>query len=119
MITYEQELVVDGKLKGEIVYPKSTILSDHIVVVIDRNVPSEDRELIEAFVNFLWSRKAQEIFVSYGFRSADPELNRKNLKLVSIENPFTVKDLGGWLEAKRLIVEEAWKRQALLKVGKP
>lgn len=118
LITYEQELVVDDRLRGEIVYPRSTILSDHVVVVIERNIPPEDRDLVEAFVEYLWSREAQQIFVSYGFRSADTALNVANPKLFPIEKPFTVGDLGGWVKAKQQIVDDLWKRQVLVQVGK-
>lgn len=118
LITYEQELVVEDRLNGEIVYPRSTILSDHVVVVIERNIKPEDRDLIEAFVEYLWSREAQQIFVDYGFRSADPALNASNPRLAKIEKPFTVRDLGGWVQAKRSIVDEIWKRQVLVQVGK-
>lgn len=119
LITYEQELVVEDNLNGEIVYPPSTVLSDHIVVVVERNIAPEDRELVKAFVDFLWSREAQEIFVRYGFRSLSPGLNSLNPKLRPIARPFTVGDLGGWEKAREKIVQEVWKEQVLIKVGKP
>lgn len=118
LITYEQELLVEDKLEGEIVYPNCTILSDHVVVVIERNIAPEDRPLIEAFVEYLWSRQAQEIFVDYGFRSVDSELNAGNRKLVPIEKPFTVAHLGGWVAAKKTVVDGIWKRRVLVEVGK-
>ncbi len=119
LITYEQELVTEDKLKGEIVYPDSTILSDHVVVVIDRNISPEDRDLIDAFVEYLWSREAQEIFVSHGFRSLDTALNKKNSKLHPIERPFTVGDLGGWPVARQEIIQDIWRDKVLIQVGKP
>lgn len=119
LITYEQELVVDERLKGEIIYPPSTILSDHIVVVVERNIEPSDRELVHAFVDFLWSREAQEIFVDYGFRSSIPGLNARNPKLKKIRNPFTVGELGGWVAARENVVEGVWKKEVLPKVGKP
>ncbi len=119
LITYEQELVAEEKLSGEIVYPPSTVLSDHIVVVVERNISPDDRALVDAFVQFLWSREAQEIFVRYGFRSLTPELNALNPKLGTIARPFTVGDLGGWEEARRKIVQDVWQKQVLTKVGRP
>lgn len=115
LITYEQELIVDDRLQGEIVYPRSTVLSEHIVVVVERNVAPEDRALVSAFVEFLWSEQAQAIFVDYGFRSADTALERANPKLVPIAHPFTVEELGGWEHAKQHIVEEAWRQRALIR----
>jgi sulfate/thiosulfate transport system substrate-binding protein len=119
LITYEQEVVFDrmrGELEGEVIYPPSTILSEHIVVVIDDNVPSEDREVTEAFVAFLWSETAQQIFVNYGFRSLDETLNTVNPYFGQIADPFTVNDLGGWLEAKQKIIDAIWKARVLLEI---
>ncbi|HQA67944.1 MAG TPA: substrate-binding domain-containing protein [Aggregatilineales bacterium] len=120
LITYEQEVTYDmlrGQLEGEIVYPKSTILSEHVVVVIDDNIPRADRELIDAFVDFLWSEEAQRIFVEYGFRSVDETLNVDVPYFGVIDDPFTVADMGGWPEAKREIIDAIWKDRVLQEVG--
>lgn len=119
LITYEQELVADDRLEGEIVYPECTVLSDHVVVVLERNIADSDRDLLDGFVEFLWSKRAQEIFVAHGFRSLDRELNEDNPKLRPIARPFTVQDLGGWPKARQEIVEDVWKGQVMTKVGKP
>ena len=121
LITYEQEGVFDltrGRLDAEIVYPYSTILSEHTVVVVDKNVPPADRELVQAFVAFLWSDQAQRVFVEHGFRSVSADLNDLNSLLRPIAQPFTVTDLGGWPQAKRAIIDAIWKQQVLPGVGK-
>lgn len=121
LITYEQEPLRDlelGKLDAEIVYPSSTILSEHIVVVVDKNIPAEDKDLVNAFVDFLWSDTAQEIFVSYGFRSVDEALNQANTGFGVIQDPFTVSDLGGWPAAKEAIIDGVWKTKVLTEIGK-
>jgi sulfate/thiosulfate transport system substrate-binding protein len=120
LITYEQEVVYDqarGRLAAAAVYPNSTILSEHTVVVLDRNITPEQRELVDAFVAFLWSEPAQRIFVAYGFRSVDESLNN-NPHFGRIEHPFTVADLGGWPEARRVIIDAAWKEKVLPALGK-
>jgi len=99
------------------VYPKSTILSEHVVVVIDDNIPRADRELIDAFVDFLWSEEAHRIFVEYGFRSVDETLNVDVPYFGVIDDPFTVADMGGWPEAKREIIDAIWKDRVLQEVG--
>ena len=38
-----------GRLKGEIVYPRSTIMSEHTLVEIERNIDPGERELIACF----------------------------------------------------------------------
>jgi sulfate transport system substrate-binding protein len=121
LITYEQEPLRDsmlGRLKGEIVYPPSTILSEHIVVVIDKNIIQEQQPLVEAFVDFLWSEEAQQIFIDYGFRSVDEALNEANPDFQTIRDPFTVGDMGGWLVAKEAVIDSVWRQQVLPELGK-
>jgi sulfate transport system substrate-binding protein len=116
LITYEQEAVYDlgrGRLTAEIVYPRSTILSEHIVVVVDDNIASEDRDAVAAFIDYLWSDAAQQIFVEHGFRSVKEALNAGQPAFGFIEFPFTVEDLGGWQAARAEIVEAVWKDHVL------
>lgn len=116
LITYEQEALYDlgrGRLSAEIVYPRSTILSEHIVVVLDRNVSSSERDLVAAFTDFLWSDPAQELFVRYGFRSVDESLNAADAGFGVIEVPFTVDDMGGWRAARAEVVDAVWKDAVL------
>lgn len=116
LITYEQELVYDlgrNKLKGEIVYPQSTIESEHTLVVVRRNISSSQREVVDAFTEFLWSEQAQRIFVQYAYRSVNESLNAANPRFGKIPDLFSIADFGGWAKAKREIVDGVWKRQVL------
>jgi sulfate/thiosulfate-binding protein len=116
LITYEQEAVYDksrGRLKADVVIPRRTILSEHTLVVIDRNIPKKDRALIDRFVQFLWSEEAQRIFVQYGFRSVRDDLNAGHPEFGTIEDPFRISDFGGWRRAKKEIVENVWKRRVM------
>jgi len=118
LITYEQEALHDkskGRLNADIVYPASTILSEHTVVIISKNISEEQKELIDAFTNFLWSETAQLIFVKYGFRSINDSLNN-NDQFGKIEKPFMVKDLGGWSNAKKEIIDNIWKDKILKEI---
>jgi sulfate/thiosulfate transport system substrate-binding protein len=120
LITYEQEALHDqalGRLNGEIVYPQSTILSEHTLVVIEKNIDPDNRELVDAFIAFLWSDAAQSIFVEYGFRSVEERLNTENPGFGEIQDAFTVEDLGGWPQAKRDIIDQIWRDQVLPQVG--
>jgi sulfate/thiosulfate-binding protein len=121
LITYEQEALWDrarGRLKADVVYPRSTILSEHTLVRIDRNIPRRDRDLVDAFVRFLWTDDAQRIFVKYGFRSVTEPLNEGNAAFGRIEDPFRIADLGGWKRAKKEIVESVWKDRVLAELKK-
>jgi sulfate transport system substrate-binding protein len=121
LITYEQEALRDktsGNLTTEIIYPESTILSEHTVVIIDKNVDRDDRQVISALVQFLWSDKAQELFVEYGYRSVVEELNNANPNFGSIDMPFVVDDLGGWRQAKQEIIDSVWKERILKEINR-
>ena len=116
LITYEQEALYDksrGQLTSDIVYPSSTILSEHTVIVIDKNISPEQQELVQAFVAFLWSDEAQHIFTNYGFRSVDEALGEANPDFGQITEPFLVDDLGGWVVAKRDIITAIWQDRVL------
>ena len=121
LVTYEQEALWDrarGRLKADVVYPRSTVLSEHTLVRIDRNVPRRDRDLVDAFLRFLWTEDAQRVFVRYGFRSVTDRLNDANAAFGRIEDPFTIADMGGWKRAKKEIVDAVWKDRVLAEMKK-
>ena len=121
LVTYEQDVLEDaaaGTLPGEIVYPASTVLSEHTLVVIDKNVAPSERPLIDALVRFLWSEEAQRLFVRRGFRSVDERLNAGNPAFGTIQDPFLIADFGGWQRVKREIVDGIWKERVMREVGK-
>lgn len=116
LVTYEQDVIVDkarGQLGGEIVYPQRTIFTEHTVVLVDRNIKPDERELINAFLDYLWSKEAQSIFVGYGFRSTSAEYNANNSSFGVIEDPFSVRELGGWTRVKKEIIDGVWKSQVM------
>src|SRR5262249_52292580 len=114
LITYEQELIEDrrqGTLKGEIVYPKSTILSEPILVLLARNTHPDQEAVVNAFVQFLWSEAGQRLFVEHGFRSVLEPLNAGATQFGKVADLFTIRDFGGWKSAKKDIIDGIWKKQ--------
>jgi sulfate transport system substrate-binding protein len=58
------------------------------------------REVAEAFVDFLFTREAQEIFAKYGLRSPDEEVAKATAdSYPPITDLFTIDEFGGWSEA--------------------
>lgn len=115
LVTYEQEALADakrGRLRAEIVIPKSTVLSEHMLVVVDRNVAATDHPAVEALARFLWSEEAQRLFAARGFRSVDERFN-DDPSFGKIEDPFLVADFGGWPRVRRDIVDGVWKNRVL------
>ena len=116
LITYELEglLMKQANMPFEIVVPRSTILSEHPAVLIDKNVTEEERPLFDAFMKYLWSDEAQQAFVKYHFRAVTNEaLNDANREFARVELPFTVGELfGGWERAYPDIIDGVWRKQA-------
>ncbi len=115
LITYELEglLMKEAGAAVEIVVPRSTIFSEHPAVAIDRNVTAEERPLLEALLQYLWSDDAQRAFVKHHFRAVThEEFNDANPEFARIELPFTVGDLfGGWQRAYPEVIDGVWRRQ--------
>lgn len=102
-ITYENEILVaqKGGQTYEMVLPRSSILIENPVAVIDANVDKHGtREAAEAFVSFLFSREAQEIFAEFGLRVPDPQVAEATAdQYPPLEDIFTIEYFGGWVEA--------------------
>jgi sulfate transport system substrate-binding protein len=103
-ITYENEVLV-GKQAGqdyELIIPTSTILIENPVSVVDENVDKHGtREAAEAFVQFLFTKEAQEVFAKHGLRSLDTEVAAATQdQYPAVTDLFTIGDqFKGWAEA--------------------
>src|SRR2546423_5885293 len=114
LITYELEGLQMKQAGGavEIVVPRATIFSEHPAVVIDRNVTADDRPLVDAFMQYLWSDEAQQAFVKYNFRSVThDEFDDANQSLAHIELPFTVELFGRRQHAYPEVIDGIWRNQ--------
>jgi len=99
-ITYENEVLV-GQQSGQaydLVIPRSTILIENPVALIDTYVDKHGtREVAEAFVNFLFTREAQEVFAKYGLRSVDQAVAEATAgQYPAVEDQFSIDYFGGW-----------------------
>ena len=97
----------------DMVVPKSTIYSEH-PVVIDR--PEHDSGKASGrrrrSSNYLWSDEAQKAFVKYHFRSVTNEaFNEANPEFAKIELPFTVEMFGGWDKAYPDVIQNIFREQ--------
>ena len=114
LITYELEglLMKQTGADIDVVIPKATIFSEHPAVIVDRNVTAQERPVVHAFLNFLWSDEAQKAFVKYYFRSVTNEsFNDANRDFAKIEMPFTVEMFGGWTKAYPEVIEQIFRDQ--------
>lgn len=121
LVTYEQDFLPTpsaARIKGEVVYPTRTLIAQPIVVRIDKNIESQERAVIEAFIQFLWSEEAQKRLVDHGFRSARQGLNAANPQFGRIAEPISLTTLGSPPEIQREILDGIWRDKVLPALGR-
>lgn len=99
-ITYENEVLV-GQQSGqkyEYVIPRSTILIENPVALVDKNVDRHNvREVADAFVKFLFTPEAQRAYAKYGLRPVDEAVAKEVVsEYPSVEDLWKIDYLGGW-----------------------
>ena len=99
-ITYENEVLV-GRQNGQtyqLVIPTSTILIENPIAVVDSSVDKHGtRQVAEAFVDFLYTEQAQEIFAQHGLRVVNQTVAQASKsQYPDVPDLFTVDYFGGW-----------------------
>ena len=103
-ITYEYAVLASQAqgLEDEMVIPPSTVAIQTPTVVIDKNAEAHCvQDVAAAFVDFLHTDEAKEIFTDVGYeRSTDLKAAQSGEKgaFEPIDDLFTTDDLGGWAE---------------------
>ena len=102
-ITYENEVLTarDAGQADEAVYTPSSVLIENPVAIVDQNVDAHCvRPIAEAFVEFLHTKEAKELYSDVGFlRSTDLAEAKKGDAANGkppIEDLWTVEEFGGW-----------------------
>ena len=106
LLNWENEARLAQKEPGgdqyQIVYPSRSILAEPAVALIDKNAERHNaRKPAEAFLNFLYSKDAQEIEARHFYRPRDPAIlaahkaDFPQLPLATIDGDF-----GGWTKAQ-------------------
>jgi len=122
ILTYEEEGIgPNGEGEGafETVWPERTILSEHVVVRISRNVKADQRAVVDGLVDFFWSETAQDLLVEYGFRSVQDDRNARSPAFGEVADLFTMTDLGGAEVAQEKIIEGLWRKRVLPESSDP
>jgi len=99
-ITYENEVLVGRQagLKYDYVVPRSTVLIENPVAVVDKYVDKHGvRPVAEAFVSFLWSKEAQRVYAKYGLRPVEQETAAEvATQFPAVQDLWAISFLGGW-----------------------
>jgi sulfate transport system substrate-binding protein len=106
LCTFESEINLIKAEFGDrfdVVYPKSTILAENPVAVIDKVVDKKGtRKQAEGYLRFLWSDEAQEIAAKHQIRPRSPALLAKYAKDFPKVQTFTIDEIfGGWTKAQK------------------
>jgi sulfate transport system substrate-binding protein len=106
LATFESEVNLIKAEFGDnfdVVYPKSTILAENPVSVVDTVVDKKGtRKQAEAYLKFLWSDEAQEIAAKHQLRPRSAALLSKYAKDFPKVNTFTIDEVfGGWSKAQK------------------
>jgi len=105
LVCWENEayLALDemGKGKFDIVYPSVSILAEPPVAVVDKNADRHHtRKVAEAYLQFLYTKEAQEIAAKNHYRPRDPQALAAHSEFKKIPL-YTVNDVfGGWQKAQ-------------------
>jgi sulfate/thiosulfate transport system substrate-binding protein len=106
IITYENEiLVAPADKRHEYVTPKSTVLIENPVAVVDGYAKKHAAlEVAQGFVAFLTTPAAQHAFAEHGLRPVVASVAEETkARFAEVPDLFTVKDLGGWAELQKSV----------------
>nr|WP_281279702.1 sulfate ABC transporter substrate-binding protein [Terrilactibacillus laevilacticus] len=107
LIAWENEAYLSekelGKDKYEIVNPSISILTEPPVAVVDKNAKKKGTtKVAKAYLNYLYSKKGQEIIAKNYYRPRDKDILKKYGQQFPKINLVTVdKDFGGWDKAQK------------------
>ena len=107
LVTWENEAYLAQQEQPgafDIVYPPVSILAEPTVAIVDKNVDrKKTRKVAEAYLQFLYSKKGQEIAAKNSYRVRDETIlkSNPNFKPISL---FTINDpiFGGWAKVDQV-----------------
>jgi len=123
LATFESEVpLIQGEFGGEfqVVYPKTTILAENPVSVVDKNVDKKgSRKQAEAYLKYLWSDEGQAIAAKHHLRPrSDKMLTQYKAAFITVPT-FTVDEIfGGWKKAQAEHFNDGGIYDQVLKAGR-
>ena len=123
LVTFESEvasIVQEFGNNFEIVYPKTTVLAENPVAVVDKVVDKKGtRKQAEAYLKYLWSDEAQAIAARHNLRVRSEKVMAANAKQFPKVATFTVDEVfGGWSKAQKEHFDDGAIYDQILKAGR-
>ena len=106
LIAWENEAQLASKELGrdrfEIVVPSLSILAEPPVAVVDRvTLRRKTTDIARAYLEYLYSKEAQEIIARHHYRPRDPQVLARHAKEFPELQLVTIADFGGWARAQK------------------
>lgn len=76
--------------------------------LMQKNIGGGDKEVIDGFVDFLFSKDVQEMAAKAGYRPSDPEVMASHPEFKELIDPFPISYIGEQTEAKKQIMMDKW-----------
>ncbi|MEN9216510.1 MAG: sulfate ABC transporter substrate-binding protein [Gloeomargarita sp. HHBFW_bins_162] len=108
MINFENEvLFLNDSIPQDFPYvaPSPNVQVDFPVTVIDRTVDRRGtRKVAEAFTQFLFTPRGQEIYAEAGYRPFDPNVRKRFAnRFQNVNRIYKISDFGGWGKVNALL----------------
>jgi sulfate/thiosulfate-binding protein len=106
LVTWENEAFLAqeevGKGNFEIVTPSMSILAEPPVAVVEKNTTEKGTaEIAKAYLEYLYSKEAQELAAKHYYRPSDPEVAATYATRFPRIEMKTIADFGGWKAAQK------------------
>ena len=108
LISWENEAFLAikeyGPEKFEVTIPSLSILTEPPVTIVDKNADRHGtRDIAQTYLEYLYSKKGQEIVARHFYRPSDPEIAEKYAHQFPAIKLFTVDEVfGGWQKAQTI-----------------
>jgi sulfate transport system substrate-binding protein len=112
LINYENEILL-ARSRGKALehsIPNVNISIDNPIALVTRNIARHNnREVVEAFVQYLFTPEAQAEFVKAGFRPIEPANAATQIPVPQfppVETLGTIEDYGGWSKVQKTFFDD-------------
>lgn len=109
LLTFENEASLIAKDIGDeafdVVVPSISLEADHPVAIVNPVVDkNKTRSLAEAYLNFLWSNRGQEIIAKHDYRPRNPAILARYAGRFAKLELLKITDIvpGGWTDAQKI-----------------
>ncbi len=112
LITYENEVILKGLKEEKPSYfiPDINFSIDNPIAIVDKNVDKHGtREVAEAFIRYLYTPEAQQIFAETGYRPVESSVAQKKefvSKYPRLKSLATTNNYGGWAAIQKKFFDD-------------